>query len=69
MQPENAIADITIETGIHYSASIYLSDVKHCRDDSCDYGNCQETAGHYWCKCEAGYQGDKCDQGKTLHYT
>ena len=43
-----------------------VSDTNECLTDPCLNGECTNEPGSFNCACDAGYEGELCDQGKDF---
>lgn len=41
------------------------TEIDNCASQPCVHGECTSAVGEYWCTCDEGWTGDKCDQGKV----
>ncbi len=39
-------------------------DIDECDSSPCQHGSCTDGVNEYNCACDAGYDGDNCENGK-----
>ena len=44
------------------------SDIDDCSPNPCVHGTCTDGVDSYTCACDAGYDGDNCDNSKLFIY-
>ena len=48
--------------------TIFLTDMNECDKSPCkNGGTCSNSPGSYTCKCQDGWIGNNCDQGKVVY--
>lgn len=45
-----------------------MLDVDDCINNKCDYGVCVDGVSEYTCSCDQGWEGQFCNQGKSLNH-
>ena len=47
---------------------VFPTDIDECTSNPCINGECSNAVNQYSCSCDDGYNGENCENGKTIPF-